>query len=72
MLLYGQGMAVMKMPLDSNEEGTRVIHKKRQTIVGVAYDCVEKVIYFTDVAKGSISRVNPDGTEYKRLVKKGM
>lgn len=71
MLLYGQGKAVMKMPLDPNEEGARVIHKKRQTIVGLAYDCEDDVIYFTDVAKGSISRVKPDGTEYKRLIVKG-
>ncbi|XP_071833113.1 uncharacterized protein [Apostichopus japonicus] len=72
MLLYGQGKAVMKMPLDPNEEGARVIHKKRQTIVGLAYDCEDDVIYFTDVAKGSISRVKPDGTGYKRLIVKGL
>lgn len=72
MLVYGQGMAVMKMPLDPSDKGSRVIHKKRQTIVGLAYDCVDEMIYFTDVAKGSISRVKPDGTEYKRLIKKGL
>lgn len=71
-LVYAQGTSLQRIGLrESEEDGSQgyQIHKKRlvyipgQTAVGVAYDCQEDFIYWSDVSGRMISKIKPDGSK---------
>ncbi|XP_064864511.1 nidogen-1-like [Oncorhynchus nerka] len=42
-------------------EAKTVLHLPEKVIIGVAYDCVEKMVYWTDITSPSISKANLQG-----------
>lgn len=46
----------------------RIVYIPGQTAVGVAYDCHEKFIYWSDVSGNVINRIRLDGTNYSVVV----
>lgn len=70
--MFAQGMNLMKMPLDPNQKGGKIIMRMRQTIVGVGFDCQDEYAYWTDVSSRTINRAKYDGSDYQTLIYTGM
>ncbi|NXG16166.1 NID2 protein, partial [Grallaria varia] len=76
-LLYAQGQQIGYLPLN----GTRLQKEAAKTllslhgsiVVGIDYDCREKVIYWTDVAGRTISRASLEpGAEPETVISSGL
>lgn len=42
-----------------------------KVVIGVAYDCLEKMVYWTDISSPSISRASLGGGEPVSIIKTG-
>ncbi|XP_029962713.1 nidogen-1 [Salarias fasciatus] len=66
-LLFAQSGRIEHVPLeghDMKKAGARtVLHLPEKVIIGVAYDCVEKMIYWTEITSPSISKASTQGGE---------
>ncbi|XP_074069451.1 nidogen-2 [Macrotis lagotis] len=76
-LLYAQGQKIGYLPLN----GTRLQKETAKTllslhgsiVVGIDYDCQEKMVYWTDVAGRVISRINLElGNEPEIVISSGL
>ncbi|KAL1423396.1 hypothetical protein MTO96_021153 [Rhipicephalus appendiculatus] len=63
-LLFGQGMSILQMPLEPSKSnpGRLLLMEPHQTVVGIAADCVEQRIYWTDAASGAVRRAFYNGS----------
>lgn len=63
-LLFGQGMSILQMPLNPTKgnPGKLLLMEQHQTVVGIATDCEEGRIYWTDAASGTIRRAYYNGS----------
>ncbi|XP_071784784.1 uncharacterized protein [Asterias amurensis] len=71
-LIYARGMAIMKMPLNAQKPGSKIMFRSGQTIVGLGYDCRDEYMYWTDVSGRTISRANIDGSDVQVIVGRGL
>ncbi|KAM7385835.1 hypothetical protein PAMP_001890 [Pampus punctatissimus] len=66
-LLYAQSGRIEHVPLEGHDmkkdDAKAVLHLPGKVIIGVAYDCVEKMVYWTDITSPSISKANIQGGE---------
>lgn len=66
-LLFAQSGRIEYVPLEGYDmkktEAKAVLHLPEKIIIGVAYDCVEKMVYWTDITAPSISKANLKGGE---------
>ncbi|KAG9344326.1 hypothetical protein JZ751_010995 [Albula glossodonta] len=66
-LLYAQSGRIEHIPLEGydmrKDQAKAVLHLPEKVVIGVAYDCVEKMVYWTDITAPSISRVSLQGGE---------
>ncbi|KAJ8248388.1 hypothetical protein GJAV_G00241500 [Gymnothorax javanicus] len=64
-LLFAQSGRIEHVPLDGQElkkeEAKTVLHQPDKVVIGVAYDCVEKMVYWTDITAPAISRASLEG-----------
>ncbi|XP_055791289.1 nidogen-1 [Salvelinus fontinalis] len=64
-LLFAQSGRIDFVPLEGynmkKTEAKTVLHVPEKVIIGVAYDCVEKMVYWTDITSPSISKANLQG-----------
>nr|XP_055040010.1 nidogen-1-like isoform X2 [Misgurnus anguillicaudatus] len=71
-LLFAQSGRIEHIPLDGermNKDGAMtVLHVPDKVVIAVAYDCVEKMIYWSDITQPAISRVNMEGGQTITLV----
>ncbi|RNA23250.1 nidogen-1-like isoform X2 [Brachionus plicatilis] len=68
-LVYTQGSSLHRLSFRQDEEKStpiknRIVYIPGQTAVGVAYDCHEQHIYWTDVSGKVINRIRLDGSNY--------
>uniref|UniRef100_A0A3B3DVC5 Nidogen 1a n=2 Tax=Oryzias melastigma TaxID=30732 RepID=A0A3B3DVC5_ORYME len=72
-LLFAQSGRIEHVPLEGYEmkkEGSKVVlHLPERVIIGVAYDCVEKVVYWTDITSPSISKASIQGGEPAAVIR---
>ncbi|XP_064478042.1 nidogen-1-like [Ornithodoros turicata] len=63
-LLFGQGMSILQMPFNPSKSnpGKLLLMEEQQTVVGIAVDCSEGRIYWTDAASGVIRRAWYNGS----------
>ncbi|CAN8003110.1 unnamed protein product [Ixodes hexagonus] len=63
-LLFGQGMSILQMPLvpTKGNPGKLLLMEQHQTVVGLAADCADGHIYWTDAASGTIRRAFANGS----------
>ncbi|XP_055332728.1 nidogen-like [Paramacrobiotus metropolitanus] len=63
-LVFTQGMSIMKLPVDrsSADRGGQVAILPGQTAVGIAVDCADSNIYWSDIAGHTINKARYDGT----------
>ncbi|XP_023133776.2 nidogen-1 [Amphiprion ocellaris] len=72
-LLFAQSGRIEHVPLegyDMKKDGAKaVLHLPEKVIIGVAYDCVEKMVYWTEITSPSISRANIQGGDPTAVIK---
>uniref|UniRef100_A0A672GCI0 Nidogen 1b n=1 Tax=Salarias fasciatus TaxID=181472 RepID=A0A672GCI0_SALFA len=74
-LLFAQSGKIEGVPLNGRgmETGDAkpVLHVPDQVVIAVAYDCVDKMVYWTDISRPSISRARLTGGDVVTLVSEG-
>uniref|UniRef100_A0A8C9XTJ2 Nidogen 1 n=2 Tax=Sander lucioperca TaxID=283035 RepID=A0A8C9XTJ2_SANLU len=64
-LLFAQSGKIEHVPLDGydikKEEAKPLLHIPDRVVIAVAYDCVEKMVYWTDITGPAISRASLSG-----------
>lgn len=72
-ILFTQSGKIEYIPLDGHNlkknEAKTALHLPEKVVIGIAYDCVEKMIYWTDISTPAISRANLQGGEPVQLIK---
>ncbi|KAM4771433.1 nidogen-1 [Rhinophrynus dorsalis] len=72
-LLFAQSGKIEHVPLEANNmkkaDAKALLHIPDKVIIGVAYDCVDKDVYWTDISGPSISRANINGGEPTTIIK---
>ncbi|XP_037534042.1 nidogen-1 [Nematolebias whitei] len=72
-LLFAQSGRIEHIPLDGydmkKDDAKPVLHVPGNVIIGVAYDCVEKMIYWTEITSPSISKASADGGEPTTIIR---
>ncbi|XP_056343275.1 nidogen-1 [Oenanthe melanoleuca] len=72
-LLFAQSGKIEHVPLEGNnmkKSGAKaLLHIPDKVVIGVAYDCVDKVVYWTDISGPSISRASLHGGEPTTIIK---
>ncbi|KAJ8393239.1 hypothetical protein AAFF_G00063110 [Aldrovandia affinis] len=71
-LLFAQTGKIEHIPLDGYDmkksEAKAVLHLPEKVVIGVAYDCVDKMVYWTDITGPSISRANLQGGDPSAII----
>uniref|UniRef100_A0A8C9XC92 Nidogen 1 n=1 Tax=Sander lucioperca TaxID=283035 RepID=A0A8C9XC92_SANLU len=66
-LLFAQSGRIEHIPLEGyvmkKGDAKAVLHLPEKVIIGVAYDCVEKMVYWTEITSPSISKASIQGGE---------
>lgn len=66
-LLYAQSGRIEHVPLEGydmkKDDAKALLHLPEKVIIGVAYDCVEKMVYWTDITSPAISKASIQGGE---------
>ncbi|XP_076880934.1 nidogen-1 [Brachyhypopomus gauderio] len=64
-ILFAQSGKIDHIPLDGNSmrkaEAKTMLHLPDRVVIAVAYDCVEKMVYWTDITQPSIGRASMQG-----------
>nr|XP_027194219.1 nidogen-2-like [Dermatophagoides pteronyssinus] len=63
-ILFAQGMSVLRMPIEMNEQkpGQPLFIRSDQTIVAIDIDCLTGFIYWSDLVKGNLYKATNNGT----------
>ncbi|XP_071032922.1 nidogen-1-like [Oncorhynchus clarkii lewisi] len=71
-LLFAQSGKIEQIPLDgyrlNKGEAKALLHLPDRVAIAVAYDCVEKMVYWTDITGPSISKASLEGGDTISLV----
>uniref|UniRef100_A0A8D0KVY6 Nidogen 1 n=1 Tax=Strix occidentalis caurina TaxID=311401 RepID=A0A8D0KVY6_STROC len=72
-LLFAQSGKIEHVPLEGNnmkKNGAKaLLHIPDKVVIGVAYDCMDKMVYWTDISGPSISRASLHGGEPTTIIK---
>ncbi|KAM6433343.1 nidogen-1 [Rhynochetos jubatus] len=72
-LLFAQSGKIEHVPLEGNnmnKNGVKaLLHIPDKVVIGVAYDCTDKMVYWTDISGPSISRASLHGGEPITIIK---
>uniref|UniRef100_A0A6I8SDX4 Nidogen-1 n=1 Tax=Xenopus tropicalis TaxID=8364 RepID=A0A6I8SDX4_XENTR len=72
-LLFAQSGKIEHIPLEGNNmkktDAKTLLHIPDKVIIGVAFDCVDKTVYWTDITGPSISRASINGGEPTAIIK---
>uniref|UniRef100_A0A673CCT6 Nidogen 1b n=1 Tax=Sphaeramia orbicularis TaxID=375764 RepID=A0A673CCT6_9TELE len=64
-LLFAQSGRIEHIPLDGydmkKDESKPLLHVPDRVVIAVAYDCVDKMVYWTDITGPAISKASLDG-----------
>ncbi|KAE8280427.1 Nidogen-1 [Larimichthys crocea] len=71
-LLYAQSGRIEHVPLKGHDlkkdDAKPLLHLPEKVIIGVAYDCVEKMVYWTEITSPSISKASIEGGEPTEII----
>ncbi|XP_035515566.1 nidogen-1-like [Morone saxatilis] len=71
-LLFAQSGKIEHVPLDGYkmkmEEAKPLLHIPDRVVIAVAYDCVEKMVYWTDITGPAISRAGMSGGDISPVI----
>ncbi|XP_035755598.1 nidogen-1 isoform X4 [Egretta garzetta] len=72
-LLFAQSGKIEHVPLEGNnmkKNGAKaLLHIPDKVVIGVAYNCMDKMVYWTDISGPSISRASLHGGEPTTIIK---
>ncbi|KAF7253583.1 Nidogen-1 [Varanus komodoensis] len=72
-LLIAQSGKIDHVPLEGNDmkksDAKALLYVPDKVVIGVAYDCLEKMVYWTDISSPSISRASLGGGEPAFIIK---
>ncbi|KAM9803801.1 nidogen-1 [Neosynchiropus ocellatus] len=72
-LLFAQSGRIEHVPMEGTEmrkdDAKPVLHLPEKVVIGVAYDCVEKMVYWTEITSPSISKASIEGGEPTAVVR---
>uniref|UniRef100_A0A4W4DSS1 Nidogen 1b n=1 Tax=Electrophorus electricus TaxID=8005 RepID=A0A4W4DSS1_ELEEL len=71
-LLFAQSGKIEHIPLDGNnmrkEETKTLLHLPDRVVIAVAFDCEEKMVYWSDITQPSISRASMQGGQPTAII----
>ncbi|KAF5905183.1 nidogen-1 [Clarias magur] len=71
-LLFAQNGKIDHIPLDGNnmkkEETKTMLHLPDKVVIAVAYDCVDKMVYWADITQPYISRASVEGGQPTAII----
>lgn len=69
-LIYAQGSKIMRVTSEARrgDYGQQLVYIPGQLAVGVATDCLNADLYWTDAARGAILRSRMDGTNVQTII----
>ncbi|CAK6951779.1 nidogen-1 [Scomber scombrus] len=72
-LLYAQSGRIEHVPMDGydmkKDDAKAILHLPEKVIIGVAYDCVEKMVYWTDITTPTISKASIQGGQPTAVIR---
>uniref|UniRef100_A0A8C1RKD5 Nidogen 1a n=1 Tax=Cyprinus carpio TaxID=7962 RepID=A0A8C1RKD5_CYPCA len=72
-ILFAQSGKIEYIPLEGHNlkknEAKTALHLPEKVVIGIAYDCVEKMVYWTDISTPAISRASLQGGEPVHIIK---
>uniref|UniRef100_H0XBU7 Nidogen-1 n=1 Tax=Otolemur garnettii TaxID=30611 RepID=H0XBU7_OTOGA len=75
-LLFAQTGKIERLPLEGSsmrKTGAKAfLHIPAKVIIGLAYDCVDKMVYWTDISEPSIGRASLHGGEPATIVQQDL
>uniref|UniRef100_A0A8C9AKG7 Nidogen 1 n=1 Tax=Prolemur simus TaxID=1328070 RepID=A0A8C9AKG7_PROSS len=75
-LLFAQTGKIERLPLEGNNmkktEAKAFLHVPAKVIIGLAFDCVDKMVYWTDISEPSIGRASLHGGEPTTIVRQDL
>uniref|UniRef100_A0A5F9CGR4 Uncharacterized protein n=1 Tax=Oryctolagus cuniculus TaxID=9986 RepID=A0A5F9CGR4_RABIT len=75
-LLFAQTGKIENVPLDGNTmkktEAKALLHMPDKVIIGLAFDCVDKMVYWTDISEPSIGRASLHGGEPSTIIRQDL
>ncbi|CAL8258177.1 unnamed protein product [Lota lota] len=75
-LVFAQNGRIEHVPLEGYDmkpdQAKTVLHLPGKLIVGVAYDCVEKMVYWTEISPSSINKASVQGGEIIPVIESGV
>ncbi|GAA6100747.1 nidogen-1 isoform X1 [Tachysurus ichikawai] len=75
-LLFAQNGKIDHIPLDGSkmnkEETKTMLHLPDTVVIAVAYDCMDKMVYWSDITQPSISRASVQGGQPTAVITKDL
>ncbi|XP_023600325.1 nidogen-1 [Myotis lucifugus] len=75
-LLFAQTGKIERLPLEGSTmkktEAKALLHAPDKVIIGLAFDCVDKMVYWTDIGEPSIGRASLHGGEPATIIRQGL
>nr|XP_027803815.1 nidogen-1 isoform X2 [Marmota flaviventris] len=75
-LLFAQTGKIERLPLEGSTmrktEAKALLHIPAKVIIGLAFDCVDKMIYWTDISEPSIGRASLHGGEPATIIRQDL
>ncbi|XP_051529265.1 nidogen-1-like [Myxocyprinus asiaticus] len=72
-ILFTQSGKIEHIPFDgirmNKEEAKTMLHVPGKVVIAVAYDCMEKMVYWSDITQPAISRANMQGGQTTDIIK---
>lgn len=75
-LLFAQTGKIERLPLEGSTmkkmEAKTLLHVPDKVIIGLAFDCVDKMVYWTDITEPSIGRASLHGGEPTTIIRQDL
>ncbi|KAG8516603.1 Nidogen-1, partial [Galemys pyrenaicus] len=75
-LLFAQTGKIEHLPLEGSTmkktEAKTLLHTPDKVIIGLAFDCVDKMVYWTDISEPSIGRASLHGGEPATIIRQDL
>ncbi|XP_048223657.1 nidogen-1 [Perognathus longimembris pacificus] len=75
-LLFAQAGKIERLPLEGGsmrkEEAKALLHLPEKVIIGLAFDCVDRMVYWTDISEPSIGRASLHGGEPTTIIRQDL
>ncbi|XP_073972916.1 nidogen isoform X4 [Rhodnius prolixus] len=71
-LLVNKGRTILQVPFSPTNRGRPIHINENQTAIGIAFDCVDGRVYWSDITNLQVKSSKYDGTDFKVFMDKGI